>query len=128
MAVAHGGEGTDVGASQFSTNLAVDGAGVTAFYRGSAESDGFDALAKFIDEIDAAAKREGAMRVSADVRDLEFATSSCLKVLAGWVISVEERSDQYIVEFLGNSKHSWQRRSLRALAACAPAVVQVTTP
>lgn len=113
--------------SEFRTNLEVGGDDIRASFHGSAESDHFEQLARFVEEIESAAKRGSAKRVVADLRDLEFATSSCLKVFAGWVISVEERDHKYKVEFLANPQHSWQRRSLNALAACAPAVVQVTT-
>ena len=107
----------------FHTKHVVDGDMVIATFVGTAESDNFEALAAFVREVDDAAGR--ARRVVADLRDLGFATSSCLKVLAGWVLMVEERSAPYTVEFLSNPQHSWQRRSLRALEACAPGVVRV---
>lgn len=109
------------------TSLAVDGATVIAKFSGNAESDNFEAMASFVAQVDTAANTAKATRVVADLRELGFATSSCLKVLAGWVINLEERSAPYTVEFLSNTQHSWQRRSLRALEACAPAVVRVKT-
>lgn len=107
------------------TSLAVDGTTIIAKLSGNAESDNFEAMAAFIAQVESAASTEKATRVVADLRELAFATSSCLKVLAGWVISVEERSAPYTVEFVSNTQHSWQRRSLRALEACAPTVVRV---
>lgn len=109
----------------FRTSLAVDGSTVTVTLHGNAESDNFEELARLVSEVDAAATKVNAQRVVADLRDLEFATSSCLKVLAGWLIDIEERSAPYQVEVLANHKHSWQRRSLQALSACAPAVMQI---
>jgi len=107
------------------TSLAVDGTTVIAKFSGNAESDDFEAMATFVAKVETAASTAQARRVVADLRELEFATSSCLKVFAGWVINVEERSAPYTVEFVSNTQHSWQRRSLRALEACAPAVVRV---
>lgn len=109
------------------TSLAVDGTTVIAKFSGSAESETFEAMATFVRLVETSASTANATRVVADLRDLEFATSSCLKVLAGWVINLEERSAPYTVEFVSNAQHSWQRRSLRALEACAPAVVRVKT-
>lgn len=116
-----------MGTEGLHTSLAVDGATVIAIFSGNAESDDFEAMAAFVAKIDAAARSANATRVVADLRELGFATSSCLKVLAGWVINLEEQAAPYAVEFLSNTKHSWQRRSLRALEACAPAVVRVKT-
>lgn len=110
------------------TSLAVDGTTIIAKFSGTAESETFEAMAAFVTLVQTTATTANATRVVADLRELEFATSSCLKVLAGWVISVEERSAPYTVEFVSNTQHSWQRRSLRALEACAPAVVRVKAP
>ena len=112
--------------SPLRTNVAVDGTTLIATLQGSAESDVFEQLSSFIGELQGQAARSGAKRVVADLRTLEFATSSCLKVLSVWVMAVAQ-SEQYTVEFLSSPQHSWQRRSLQALAACAPEVVQVRT-
>ena len=113
-------------ATTFETKVVVEGSTVLATFVGEAEADDFESIAKFVAEVQSATGRAGANRVVADIRDLSFATSSCLKVLAGWVIDVEEAGAAYTVEFLSNVKHHWQRRSLQALAACAPGVVQVS--
>jgi hypothetical protein len=109
----------------FRTALAAEGTTVTATFQGNAESDNFEELAEFMRVLDAEVTRTSASCVVADLRELEFATSSCLKVFATWLIEIEERAVPYRVEFLANNNHSWQRRSLRALAACAPAVMQI---
>jgi hypothetical protein len=111
----------------FRTSLAVEGPTIRATFQGSAESTHYDELSKFMDDLHATVTREGANHVVADLRELEFATSSCLKAFAVWVIDAEEKAAGYTVEFVSNPQHSWQRRSLQALAACAPAVVRVTT-
>lgn len=113
--------------SEFRTRLAIEAGGLTATFCGSAESDSFEQLTKFVAQIESEVARGSATLVIADLRELEFATSSCLKVFAGWLIGIEESKTPYRVEFLASQKHSWQRRSLRALAACAPSVVQVTS-
>ena len=114
-----------MGGEGLKASLVVDGTTVVAKFSGNAESDDYEPMAKFIGDVQTAATRANATRVVADLRELEFATSSCLKVLAGWVITIEEQSAPYTVEFLSNPQHAWQRRSLRALEVCAPAVVRV---
>lgn len=116
-----------MGTEGLHTSVAVDGTTVIAIFSGNAESDHFEAMAGFVAKLDEEATKAKATRVVADIRELSFATSSCLKVLAGWVIAQEERNAPYAVEFLSNTAHSWQRRSLRALEACAPSVVRVKT-
>jgi hypothetical protein len=113
--------------TELRTRLVVEAGGLTATFQGCAESDTFDQLAQFVQQIEREATRGSATRVVADLRDLEFATSSCLKIFAGWLVGLAEQETPYRVEFLANSKHHWQRRSLQALAACAPSVVEVKT-
>jgi hypothetical protein len=57
----------------------------------------------------------------------EFASSSCLKAFVTWLQRVQEldTEHQYKVVFRSNPNHSWQRRSLGALAAFAAGVVQI---
>jgi hypothetical protein len=112
---------------EFRTKISVNGTTVVATLHGSAESDNFEQVAAFVRDLEAQVTLASANRVVADLRDLEFATSSCLKVLAGWLIDLEDRSAPYDVEFVTSTQHGWQRRSLHALATCAPSVVQVTT-
>jgi hypothetical protein len=96
---------------------------ITVKLQGAAESGTFDVLAATLAEIHG----KTPARVVVDLRQLEFATSSCLKVLANWVIGASELDTPYKIQFHSNTKHSWQRRSLHALAAVAPGIVEVST-
>jgi hypothetical protein len=109
------------------TNVSIEPDVITVTISGAAESGSFDQLASTFQEVHGKASAAPAARVVVDIRQLEFATSSCLKVLANWVIGASELDTPYRVEFRSNSKHAWQRRSLHALAAVAPGIVEVTT-
>lgn len=65
--------------------------------------------------------------VIADLRALEFASSSCLKAFVTWLQRVQELDDpqRYQIVFRSNPRHTWQRRSLGALAAFASGVVRI---
>ena len=45
--------------------------------------------------------------------------------LVSWLLRVDDTPDRYAITFHSTSKHSWQRRSLTAMAACAPDVVTI---
>lgn len=98
---------------------------IVLLVEGSAESDSVDALASAITEADQRAKADSSHEIVADIRDLEFCTSSCLKVFATWVVEMPSPAPYKIV-FLSNPKHSWQRRSLQALTMCAPEIASVS--
>src|SRR5438105_1818256 len=102
------------------TSITADGSVLIATIGGSAETAELDALSAFMNQLRSEADRIGAKRVVVDLRELEFATSSNLKVFAAWLIDVGDRPDRYTVELVSNPAHSWQRRSLRPIAACAP--------
>jgi hypothetical protein len=53
--------------------------------------------------------------------------SSCLKALVTWLSNVQRRpaTQQYKIRFLQEPAAHWQMRSLGALAAFAPGIVQV---
>lgn len=101
-----------------------DGDRLVLVVEGAAESDSTDALASAITSADQAAKAANARQIVADIRGLEFCTSSCLKVFASWVVDMPAPAPYKIV-FLSNPAHSWQRRSLKALTMCAPEVASV---
>jgi hypothetical protein len=105
--------------------MVVESGRVIARMGGSADADAFQELATFIDQVEQEVGKSSVDRVVADLRELEFATSSCLKVLATWLMTVAERPHRYHIEFLSNPEHRWQRRSLNALSACAPELVEV---
>ena len=96
---------------------------------GSAETDALEQLAATLHDVHQSALRAPARQVVADVRALEFASSSCLKAFVSWLQQIQEldESQRYRVLFRSNPRHSWQRRSLGALAAFAGNVVTIET-
>lgn len=94
---------------------------------GSAETESLDALHQALGGVHDDALRNPVPTVIADIRGLEFATSSCLKVFVTWlqrVLDLDE-AQRYQIVFRANPRHSWQRRSLVALAAFATDIVRV---
>lgn len=108
----------------FKTATHSDGNRLVLVVEGAAESDSMDALATAIQAADEQAKAASSSQIVADIRTLEFCTSSCLKVFATWVVEMPTPAPYKIV-FLSNPKHSWQRRSLKALTMCAPELASV---
>jgi len=94
---------------------------------GFAETTTVDGLAKELESLHAHAMRSGTREVLADVRELEFATSACLKEIVTWLRRVLEldEAQRYRVRFRSNPDFGWQRRSLGALAVFARDVVTV---
>jgi hypothetical protein len=105
------------------TKVVVDSDAVLLTLSGTAESTAVDELTTAFAHVDTEATRSSLKKVIVNLRALEFATSSCLKVFASWLVSIPP--DSYRAVFLSNPQHSWQRRSLGALAACMPGVVSV---
>ena len=71
-----------------------------------------------------------AREVTVDFRGLGFMNSSCFKCFITWIASIAklEPERRYRVRFLTNPKLPWQRRSLEAMRAFAPALVRVEAP
>lgn len=94
---------------------------------GSAETEALAALREAIDSLHHDVIRGPARTVVADVRELEFASSSCLKLFVSWLERVQELDDahRYRVVFRADPRHAWQRRSLGALASFAADLVRV---
>src|SRR5262245_29656866 len=94
---------------------------------GFAESDSASALSAALEGVHRDAVDGAARSVVADLRGLEFASSSCLKQFVTWLKRVQALDDdhRYKVVFRSNPRHSWQRRSLGALADFAANVVEI---
>lgn len=94
---------------------------------GSAESEALGELASTLEQLHASAMKTSAEEVIADIRDLTFASTPCLKAFVLWLQRVQELDDEnrYRVRFRSDPKHSWQRRSLNALRAFASGVVEI---
>ncbi|MBX3158694.1 MAG: hypothetical protein KF773_22185 [Deltaproteobacteria bacterium] len=111
------------------TTTSQEGHVVTLRCAGSAETEALPQLRGVLDALHERAVAGAASEVVADVRDLEFASSSCLKAFVGWLQRVIELDEpaRYQVRFRSNPRHSWQRRSLGALAAFAGDLVRIET-
>lgn len=105
-----------------------DGDTVTLTCSGSAETEAATELAQALDGVHSDALAGSTRSVVADLRGLEFASSSCLKELVTWLKRVQalDEAQRYSVEFRSNPAHSWQRRSLGALADFASGFVKIT--
>jgi hypothetical protein len=104
-----------------------DGASIVLTCSGSAETEALEKLQQALDSVHADAMKASAPTVIADVRAVEFASSSCLKVFVSWLQRVQQLEDErrYKVVFRSDLRHSWQRRSLGALAAFAAGIVEL---
>jgi len=104
-----------------------DGDAVLLVCSGSAESESADALHRALETTHTTAVEGSARTVIADLRGLEFAASSCLKVFVSWLQRVQklETAARYKVVFRSTPQYSWQRRSLGALAAFAGDIVEI---
>ena len=110
-----------------STNVAREGNKVVLTCSGSAETEALTTLHSVLSGLHEAILLDPVPTVVADVRALEFASSSCLKAFVTWLQRVQELGDQqrYQIVFRSNPRHMWQRRSLGALAAFASGVVTI---
>jgi hypothetical protein len=99
---------------------------ITLTFLGSAEASSVDQLEQQLAEVHRSAVAGQTRSVVVDLRDLEFASSSCLKAIATWLHLIDQLAEQrYSVRFRSNPAYSWQRRSLGALAAFAPDIVEI---
>jgi hypothetical protein len=94
---------------------------------GVADTEGAEPLAAALAELHRTALARSATEVTVDLAELEFASSTAIKEFVSWLQLVMELSTEqrYRVRFKSTPKHSWQTRSLRALAAFAGDVVEV---
>jgi hypothetical protein len=112
------------------TKVERDGGQLTFTCSGSAEGDALDVLGKALKSLhDDALRGDPVQLVIADVRALEFASSSCLKEFVKWLQSVKDldQARRYQICFRSNPAFSWQRRSLAVFTVLAPEIVRVET-
>ena len=114
-------------ADPLTTTTSQEGATVTLTCSGAAETTAFGQLRTVLADVHDDVLRTSSRNVIVDVRELEFASSSCLKEFVTWLMRVVELEDsqRYQIRFRSNSHHSWQRRSLGAIAVFAGSVVQI---
>src|SRR3954468_24437352 len=77
---------------EFSAALVVEAGKTTAVFSGCADIPVKTPLDRFLRQVHDEACRRGVQDVTADLRDLEFMDSSCLKTLVWWVLTVNESS------------------------------------
>jgi len=102
---------------------------VTVRLVGNADMSVTTKLGPYLDKLHAEAIRLGVKRMTFDIRELYFLTSSSLKCFATMLAAVAQldAARQYRVRFLANSNLHWQRRSLEALRCVAQNVIEIET-
>ena len=115
------------GAALLSTDTSDDGQHLVFTCAGSAESEASATLSTTLTGLHERAVSRGGPVVIADIRELEFAASSCIKAFVAWLQQIQQLEDaqRYKVKFRANPRYAWQARSLAALAAFAAGVVEV---
>jgi hypothetical protein len=112
--------------TEFEASAALDGAALVFRMWGNADLRVNGPLGPFLDSIDHEARRQNVSEVVADLRELVFMNSSCLKEFVRWVAHVEEKgASPYHIRFLSDPAAQWQTRSLQALRAFAPNLVTI---
>jgi len=113
--------------ADFSAASERDQARLCVRLRGHADLGAKRALEGFVAAVDHAARVDRVDEVVVDMRRLDFMNSSCLKTLVTWLKKVRERpaTQQYPIRFLRDQSAYWQERSLDALRAFAPGIVNV---
>jgi hypothetical protein len=105
----------------FSAYASDDPTGLLVTLSGSTELESKRHLSRFLREVHEEACARAVEEVRVDFRTASFLNSTCLKVLASWILEpFAESKPQYRIVFITNSAHGWQRRSLGALAFLAP--------
>lgn len=115
------------GAALLSAETSDDGQHLVLTCAGSAESEASGSLSTALTGLHEKAVQRGASAVIADIRELEFAASSCIKAFVAWLQQIQQLEDaqRYKVKFRANPRYAWQARSLAALSAFAAGVVEV---
>jgi hypothetical protein len=118
---------TPIESSEFHAGTEREDACLRVSLSGHADVAAKGALDGFVAEVDREACIGPVTEVVVDLRTLAFMNSSCLKTLVTWLNNVRQRppSAQYLIRFLQDRTAYWQERSLAALKAFAPAIVQV---
>jgi hypothetical protein len=111
---------------EFEASAALDGDALVFRMWGNADLRVNGPLGPFLDSIDHEARRRNVSEVVADLRELVFMNSSCLKEFVRWVAHAEERgASPYHIRFLSDPTAQWQTRSLQALRAFAPSLISI---
>lgn len=115
--------------TEFEATAALDGDAIVFRMWGNADLRVNGPLGPFLDSIDREARDHEVREVVADLRELVFMNSSCLKEFVRWVAHVEEQPARpYRIRFLSDPAAQWQARSLQALRAFAPSLITIDVP
>ena len=116
-----------VSTQSFSASAGQDGPSVRLRFSGSADMEVHAQLAQFLEHLHAKLAEMGIKRVVADIRGLYFMNSSCLKLFVVWLGRAAKltEDDRYRVVFVMDPKLQWQRRTLEAMQAFAPAAMEI---
>jgi hypothetical protein len=98
---------------------------IDAELHGTADTSAAEAVAAFLDEVHAEARKIGAREVSIDLRKLEFMSSACFKSMIAWLAHLETEPEPYAVRLRSDPTKHWQARSLAAIVALAGGLVRV---
>ena len=112
--------------AEFEASAAVDGDALVVRMWGNADLRVNGPLGPFLDSVDDEVRRHKLGEVVADLRELVFMNSSCLKEMVRWIVHIEERGGgPYRVRFLSDPAAQWQTRNLEALRSFAPSLVSI---
>lgn len=93
---------------------------------GNADMEMLPFLAPYLASVHRRVCEERSAMISVDCRELYFMNSSCIKVLLAWISQVSQlpSAERYVIRFLCNPNLPWQRRTVDAMQAFAPRVVE----
>lgn len=94
---------------------------------GNADLELLPRLGPFLKQLHAEASRVAVTSVTVDIRELYFMNSSCLKAFITWIVSVGKSDThcRYSIHFLSNSNLRWQQKTLEAMRAFAPDLIEI---
>jgi len=122
---------TRIKETEFEASAVLDGNALVFRMWGNADLRISGPLGPFLDSVDHEARRQKVSEVVADLRELVFMNSSCLKEFVRWVAHVEDKgagTRPYQIRFLSDPTAQWQTRSLQALRAFAPDLISIEIP
>lgn len=99
---------------------------ITVQLLGSADFTLKDRLDEFLAKVHLESLRLGITLVVVDMRGLAFMSSACIQSLTAWICGVAslEEVDQYRIQLENNPTIHWQSKSVPALCALAPHLVE----
>lgn len=114
---------------RFVASATFDGAaGVRCSLKGDADMVDPGPMTAFFRDLHMASIEAAVRTVVVDIVELEFASSSSLACIAGWLNRLAEAGPDdtvYGVVITGNTTTRWQKRTMAALQAIAPRLVSI---